>query len=157
MTLRLEDDFGQHEMWRGVERLEDEVGSGRDGDHFVALHGHVDAIPERRVDAAEEEETKANTVALVFLGEGLDESGHTELARDVGRGIFHHGFAENARKGDEESVFLRGHDFARGLRDEEGAAQVGVHDLAELGVGCIGGRFDQSDPGAMDDAIDPTH
>ena len=101
--------------------------------------------------------TEPDSAALVFLGQGLDQSGHAELARDVGRGIFHHGFAENAGEGDEESVLLRSHDFAGGLRDEERAAQIGVHDLAEFGVGGVGCRFDQADAGTVDDAINPAH
>jgi hypothetical protein len=43
------------------------------------------------------------------------------------------------------------------LSHEEGAAQVGVHDLAELGVGGVGGGFDQSNPRAVDHAVDPAH
>jgi hypothetical protein len=50
----LEDDFGEDEMRRGVDRLHDEIRGSGDRDHLVALHGHVDAVPERLIDAAEE-------------------------------------------------------------------------------------------------------
>ena len=157
VAFRLQDDFGQHKVRRGVDGLENKVGRGGDRDHFVALHRHVDFVPERGVDAAEEKETEPDAAALVFLGQGLDQPGHPKLACDIRRGVFHHRFTEDAGEGDEEAVLLRGHHLARGLGNEERAAEVGVDDFAEFGVGGVGGRLNQADAGTVDDAINPAH
>ncbi len=47
VAFGLQHDFSEDEVRRGVYGLEDKVGSGRDRNHFVALHGHVDLVPER--------------------------------------------------------------------------------------------------------------
>lgn len=55
VALGLHDDLAQHEVRRGVDGLQNQIRSGRDGDHFVALDGHLDFVPERCVHSAQVE------------------------------------------------------------------------------------------------------
>jgi hypothetical protein len=55
VRLGLHDDLAEHEVGRGVDGLEDERGGCGGGDHFVALDGHLDVVPERGIDPTEVE------------------------------------------------------------------------------------------------------
>lgn len=96
MALGLHHDFAQDEVGWGIEGLQDKVGGGRDGDHFLTHHGHRDRIPKWRINSAKVEQREANAAALILLGEALEHAGDRIFAGHVGGSIAHRCLAKDA-------------------------------------------------------------